>query len=94
MSAAAGIAQRTAAIAATLANPAMSGLFVIERPSIEPMTIWCAAGLSPRLPGATDNERIMSRLPTRVREKILPTNETNETTGVAIQVLLGVQAWR
>jgi hypothetical protein len=34
MSAAAGILQRTTAIAATLANPTMSGLFVIGRPSM------------------------------------------------------------
>jgi hypothetical protein len=34
MSAAAGRLQRTAAIAATLANPKISGLFVIERPSM------------------------------------------------------------
>jgi hypothetical protein len=57
-----GILQTTAAIAATLANPAMSGLFVMMVPSMTARTICRGARLTPRLPGAKGNERTI-RLP-------------------------------
>jgi hypothetical protein len=87
MSAAAGRLQKTAAIAATLANPAMSGLFVMMVPSMTAAenAAW-ALTINAHARCNRQAFHYMSRLQ-RLRGKIPPTN-TNKNFTVPTQVPL------